>query len=97
MTQSRRELRLQRETSSPLSDDEIILHPEVLRAVAKKMRERRPAPYPLMKPKDYILATIYHEFVDGLDAVADDTEAKVVKFVPQQEDTDGSEGSNRIQ
>ena len=96
MTQSRRELRLQRESSSPKTEEEITLHPEVLRAVAKKMRERRPAPYPLMKPRDYILATIYHEFVDGLEAVADDTDEKVVKFLPQQKDTDGTEGSDRI-
>ena len=95
MTQSRRELRLQRETSSPLQENEIVLHPEVLRAVAKKMRERRAFPDPMMKAKDYILATVYHDFVDALDAVADDTEEKAVKFI-RQRDTDGTEGSDRI-
>lgn len=96
MIQSRRELRLQRKTSLPILEDEIVLHPEVLRAVAKKMRERRPLPSVLMKPKDYILATVYHEFVDSLDAVADDTDDKVVKFI-QQRDINGEDGSNAIQ
>lgn len=96
MTQSRRELRLQRESDSPIADDEIVLHPEVLRAVAKKMRERWPKPHGLMKPKDYILATIYHEFVESIEEVANDgTETKVVKFIQQQEDTDG-EGSQGL-
>ena len=96
MIQSRRELRLLRESSSPKTEEEITLHPEVLRAVAKKMRTRLPYPENRMPINRYILSDVYHKFVDALEAVADDTEHKVVKFLPQQEDTDGTEGSNRI-
>lgn len=95
MTQSRRELRLQREDRLPTSEDEITLHPEVLRAVATKMRERRPRAHDRMTPKNYLLATVYHDFVDSIFEVADDTDDKVIKF-NQQRDTDGTEGSDRI-
>lgn len=96
MIQSRRELRLQRESKSPSSDSDIVLHPEVLRAVATKMRTRVPYPSERQLVKNHLLSTVYHEFVDALISVADDTEDKAVKFIPQQEVTNGPEGSNRI-
>jgi len=95
MTQSRRELRLQRGSESPIDANEIVLHPEVLRAVAKKMRERNPKPEPTMLAKNYILYSTIDEFIRGLEGVADDTDG-VIKF-QQQRDTNGTEEGNPLQ
>lgn len=92
MTLSRRELRQQREIQALPND--IRLDPEVLRAVAKKMRERNSEPNVNMPSKVYILKTVLFEFINSLEAVADDGEP-AVRFL-QQKDTDGPEGSNRL-
>ena len=93
MTQSRRELRQQRQSSQTPPDD-IRLDPEVLRAVAKKMRERNSEPNVNMPSKVYILKTVLFEFIKSLEEVADESEP-AVRFL-QQKDTDGQEGSNGL-
>lgn len=82
---TRRELRLLRESGDPSTEDEFYLHPEVLRAVAMKMRERNAPPNEKMKGKYYILASCLYEFIESLEAVADDTDEHSFRYVPQKD------------
>jgi len=91
MGPTRRELRLQREPEFPPKEDEIHLNPDVLRAVAMKMRERNAPPDIHMKVHEYTLSKIIYEIIESFEAVANDTQERAFKYVTPQKDIHGNE------
>lgn len=90
MTLSRKDLRKQRQAESAPDEGDIRLDPEVLRAVAKKMREQHQRADVQMPSKIYILHKIRDDFIDALEGVADDTDDSVIRYI-QQKDIHGEQ------